>query len=317
MASAPNKYDTENGNNCSSLQVCQQQKKREWCSNRNDDKDLKRGTGSKQKSVAGLGDNYQTQRTRQKSAKPRNQSQAKHYETYWSTEHVSQGLKQGILLQGEVRVNQKNYEEAYISLPDGGNDILILGLKDRNRALNGDVVALQLKPHSEWKVINEIRTEAKPSTPNACCISTGKSTDTMMVKCETSEFVVSKNSSQICVTGSIPVNVKESSADCLNFHRKEDKLLQKVGKVVAVIEQKHSRTVSGYLKPMGDRNPNFALFAPVDSRVSRIIIPMAECPSDLLTREDDYTTTLFIAKLSEWNDTSKMATGHLNVSSMT
>ena len=35
---------------------------------------------------------------------------------------------------------------------DNGSDVCIASLKDRNRALNGDVVVVVIYPRSEWKV---------------------------------------------------------------------------------------------------------------------------------------------------------------------
>lgn len=52
----------------------------------------------------------------------------------------------GVLLSGIIRINQKNFKEAYITAPDKGLDIFIEGLRDRNRALEGDEVFFMLKP---------------------------------------------------------------------------------------------------------------------------------------------------------------------------
>lgn len=53
-----------------------------------------------------------------------------------------------------MRVNQRNYDEAYIDNPEGDDQmgILIRGLRDRNRALHGDVVVVRLKDRSQWVV---------------------------------------------------------------------------------------------------------------------------------------------------------------------
>lgn len=41
---------------------------------------------------------------------------------------------------------------ACVRLQDSQMDIYIGGLHDRNRALNGDLVAVELKPQHQWKV---------------------------------------------------------------------------------------------------------------------------------------------------------------------
>ncbi|KAK6645555.1 hypothetical protein RUM43_001832 [Polyplax serrata] len=57
----------------------------------------------------------------------------------------------GTLFSGIIRINQKNYKEAYLTAPDKGMDILIEGLKDRNRALEGDEVFYMLKPKEQHR----------------------------------------------------------------------------------------------------------------------------------------------------------------------
>jgi exoribonuclease R len=58
------------------------------------------------------------------------------------------------VFQGTLRINQRNYEEAYVDNPEGNDqvDILILGIHDRNRALHGDVVVVRVKDRSHWIV---------------------------------------------------------------------------------------------------------------------------------------------------------------------
>ena len=66
---------------------------------------------------------------------------------------VQEGLKRGQLIQGKIRINPKNFEDAYVPHPDGKSDIYLGGLCTRNRALEGDVVVIQLNPREEWKVL--------------------------------------------------------------------------------------------------------------------------------------------------------------------
>ncbi|KAH0615144.1 uncharacterized protein H6S33_000780 [Morchella sextelata] len=55
-------------------------------------------------------------------------------------------LADGQLVSGILRVNKKNRSDAYVSTQDGllDADIFICGSKDRNRALEGDLVAVEL-----------------------------------------------------------------------------------------------------------------------------------------------------------------------------
>ncbi|KAK3795592.1 hypothetical protein RRG08_010546 [Elysia crispata] len=77
------------------------------------------------------------------------------FEPYWSAEAVGDGIKRGELIVGPIRINPKNYEDAYIPLPDGKSDLFVGGMMDRNRALNSDVVVVQPYPRDRWRVFVE------------------------------------------------------------------------------------------------------------------------------------------------------------------
>ena len=53
-------------------------------------------------------------------------------------------LSDGQLVSGILRVNKKNRSDAYVTTTDLDADIFICGSKDRNRALEGDFVAIEL-----------------------------------------------------------------------------------------------------------------------------------------------------------------------------
>src|SRR6201992_2498330 len=53
-------------------------------------------------------------------------------------------LQEGQLVAGILRVNKKNRSDAYVTTNILDADIFICGSKDRNRALEGDLVAIEL-----------------------------------------------------------------------------------------------------------------------------------------------------------------------------
>lgn len=65
---------------------------------------------------------------------------------------VNEGLKTGKFIKGSIRINPKNYKEAYVSNEDRTlEDYIIPKVEDRNGALEADEVVLELKPRAEWK----------------------------------------------------------------------------------------------------------------------------------------------------------------------
>ncbi|XP_066139767.1 DIS3-like exonuclease 2 isoform X2 [Euwallacea fornicatus] len=62
------------------------------------------------------------------------------------------GHHSGELIKGFIRINPKNSQESYVSNCDSSlPDYFLTSVADRNRALEGDQVLLQLKPKEEWQ----------------------------------------------------------------------------------------------------------------------------------------------------------------------
>jgi exoribonuclease R len=58
---------------------------------------------------------------------------------------ITAGLHQGRYHQGKLRVNRYNPFVAYVGSESVGEEILINGRQDMNRAFDGDVVAVEVK----------------------------------------------------------------------------------------------------------------------------------------------------------------------------
>ncbi|XP_078063832.1 DIS3-like exonuclease 2 isoform X2 [Mustelus asterias] len=290
------------------------------------------------------------------------------FENYLSSSDVSTGLKRGELIQGPLRINPKNYQEAFLPFPDGNRDIFIDGIISRNRALNGDVVVVKLLPKEKWKVIiperygsetnaaaqsevpgevSNVNFEDFPAQDKVKILETSpdviieeqydgsqdESDNGMSVKIglgrSVSKINFSPSEKAAGLSGMQPVDKsgtrtrtskQEQSCDMIvNDSRiHPDRFLQKTGKVVYIVEKKHSRAVTGFIKPLSDKNSElykeFFMFSPVDHRVPRILIPLEDCPKDITTRPADYGNVLFICRIVDWRDDSNFADGHLSKS---
>ncbi|CAG5131110.1 unnamed protein product, partial [Candidula unifasciata] len=342
---------------------------------------------SKKNKEQGKGRNQQQQQQHQKQT-------ARIFEPYWTLEAVSAGIKRGELVVGPIRINPKNYLDAYVPSKDGKSDVYIEGMADRNRALNTDEVVVQLYPYSQWRVFVEDfehfeRTVSasslesldkvngvKPSNTNESDEDSGpdvifdsdsdneakgavnnlnqavKGLHLSKVPPENTPDKSQKSSSpdklsqaalkpegSLQKVKSAPENIDKSPATPLQKFAsisymmengsplarnlfcggKEGhasvgdvsggKFVQPKGKVVYIAEKKHSRAASGRLKLMPNRNRSHALFSPCDSRVPRIMIPMSECPKNFFERSEDFSSTLYIARIKQWEETSKMPKG--------
>ncbi|XP_068131120.1 DIS3-like exonuclease 1 [Hyperolius riggenbachi] len=83
----------------------------------------------------------------------------KEYQEHLPLEVLEAGIKSGRYKQGVLNVNKHRSQlEAFVRLQglsgkdtDLQSDVLIYGTKTRNRAIHGDVVAVEVLPRSEWK----------------------------------------------------------------------------------------------------------------------------------------------------------------------
>ncbi|KAH9492825.1 DIS3-like exonuclease 2 [Bulinus truncatus] len=301
------------------------------------------------------------------------------FEPYWPLESVKEGIKKGQLVVGPIRINPKNYEDAYVPLSDGSADIFISGMKDRNRALNTDEVVVLVNQFDQWKVFVEDFEEYEKSSDNVKIVQSkstveedddsgpdiiyddsdeGDKCDTTVRKLKdmkisdgklSASSTVGQSQDKVTTEGGsknrhtqktspnstggnnmkTPVkkfisvsdmrsNGSSLAKDLFGVQKCSElsdevgrRFVQKTGRVIYIYEKKHSRAASGRLKLMQDKNKNFALFSPSDSRVPRIIIPMQECPKDFYERPDLYAQILYIARIQQWDETSNMPKGSL------
>ena len=65
-------------------------------------------------------------------------------------QHVYEGHACIFPMQGALRVNRFNAWEGYVGSESAGQDILLSGRLAMNRAMDGDIVAVELLPEEQW-----------------------------------------------------------------------------------------------------------------------------------------------------------------------
>ena len=226
------------------------------------------------------------------SSKKKKHKKRKIFEEYWSKEKVSAALKRGEIHKGSLRISSKNYEMAWVSLRGLKRDIAILGMVPRNRALDGDVVALEILPKENWKIMHE---EMKYNEDLV-----EKTAEKLTNLQLTSE---EEDDNHVETSAATPPGSPQSPS---NKHKTDvnevpEQYLQRTAKVVYILEKKHPRIACGYLRPMTDPNDQDGLFSPTDIRLPRFRIAHDDCPPGFFDRPQDFATTLMIARLKEWH----------------
>lgn len=232
-------------------------------------------------------------------------------------------LAEGRLVSGVLRVNKKNRSDAYVST-DGllDADIFICGSKDRNRALEGDLVAVELLEVDEvWtsKKEKEEKKKRKDATINSV-EDNRPSVGGIRRRGSLKQRPTQKKNDDVEVEGQSLLLVEEEALS------DEVKPLY-AGHVVAVIDRVPGQMFCGTLgllrpsaqatkekqdaerkdlkndRPQNDK-PKIVWFKPTDKRVPLIAIPTEQAPKDFVDNHDKYQDKIFVASIKRWPITS-------------
>lgn len=247
-------------------------------------------------------------------------------------------LNDGQLVAGTLRVNKKNRSDAYVTTSDLDADIFICGSKDRNRALEGDLVAIELLDVDEvWgqKREKEEKKKRKDITEARSSGSKHDSTSSENTSIAPDGSIRRRGSLRQRPTQKKNDDVEVEGQSLLLMEEEEISDEQKplyAGHVVAVIERVAGQMFSGtlgLLRPSSQatkekqeaerqardgghsRNesrmqdkPKIVWFKPTDKRVPLIAIPTEQAPRDFVEKHQDYANRIFVACIKRWPITS-------------
>ncbi|KAI8908112.1 hypothetical protein DFJ77DRAFT_503502 [Powellomyces hirtus] len=76
------------------------------------------------------------------------------YPEHLANSQISAGLKSGAFFQGKLSISANNFLEGsvFAEVDKEEKTVMVVGREHLNRAIHGDIVALQFLPRSEWKV---------------------------------------------------------------------------------------------------------------------------------------------------------------------
>ncbi|KAL3320716.1 DIS3-like exonuclease 2 [Cichlidogyrus casuarinus] len=230
---------------------------------------------------------------------------------------ILKNLKNNTLISGTLRVNPKNYEDAFITHLSGDVDIYITGLANRNRAFNSDFVAVEINPRGQWRVFDKYvpkKTLVKPEIrkkPSYTSLSELISLDSMQL----SECLGPELANEFESDLQTNLDPKTGAARLwVNY-------IQRTGKVVGIIKKQHSRICIGTLKPvmMTSKPSKSSLSMPSSELIpGRKNLHITGLPQELnffhlafVTQPDAYKFHRFIGQISDWPENSCYAVGTL------
>ncbi|KAK3819830.1 MAG: hypothetical protein J3Q66DRAFT_311579 [Benniella sp.] len=208
------------------------------------------------------------------------------YEEHLSPAHLSNGIKGGKYYQGKLSISSHNYLEGSIYTKIDGTEgtILIVGRQNLNRAVDGDIIAVELLPKSEWRV-----------TP------TGVVVDEEEEKEEEESLKAEQKAANTDGDDTIMTSPSETS--------KESKLdtPQPCGKIVGII-RRNWRQYCGFIdrksvhSSAGSSAPVNVLFYAMETKIPKIKIRTRQAHSLMGQR--------IIVAIDSWPKTSRFPIGH-------
>jgi exoribonuclease R len=209
------------------------------------------------------------------------------FKNHLTFEQVEEGLSQGSLYRGQLRINKKNRYDAYCSRP--GGDVFVHGVKAQNRALNGDDVAVMILTASELA-------DAKAHFQKI-----------KLQKAQESQARQEK------------INIEEQEEDLAALELPDiDSIV--FGKVVHIFNsstrQKAHPGMLSLQRPDLDTPKVFDMnsakyfwFKPTDKRIPFILVPKETAPKEFISNPDSFGSKLVTVMIKEWDCKSTQPIG--------
>ncbi|KAL6539255.1 Exosome complex exonuclease RRP44 A [Orobanche gracilis] len=183
--------------------------------------------------------------------------------------------ERGIYHQGKLRVNRYNPFEAYVGSESIGDEIIIYGRTNMNRAFDGDIVAVELLPQDCWQEETSI------------AIAYDEDEDFHLAASSADDAPRVSNPSQISTENKTAMPPRPS------------------GRVIGIIKR-NWHSYCGSLEPMpmpaGDGGVAHALFVSKDRRIPKIRIQTRQL-GNLLDKR-------IIVAVDSWDRSSRYPSGH-------
>lgn len=246
------------------------------------------------------------------------------YVEYVEHESVLKGLENGTYFQGRLRVNSRYRMDGYVTVDGISMDILVKGMEDRNRAFDGDLVAIELLPDAEWKPLKTEKEkegeESKPlvkPTSSSAPIDTNKLHSLWLPSIESAKcFVEHQEGEEKQVGNDNSVKTK--------FAVIKEKIaafqLRPTGKVVYILAQGNTQGFIGSLEPKTkpkdadtplSSEDSYAYFNAQDERLPRRIqIPRLQLPDEFVSHPLTYSKTMLcFCRIKSWSTKYKSPMG--------
>ncbi|ORZ37851.1 hypothetical protein BCR44DRAFT_31141 [Catenaria anguillulae PL171] len=264
---------------------------------------------SKKTLQSALADKSTTNGTSSSSSADRERERDPIFPEWVSESALKTGIAEGKYIVGPLRINKRSTLDAYVSVGAGDSederDILIYGRIARNRALDGDHVAIELVPAAavlaERLKVHERRDADRKSrrskTPDTSAQQAGGTgSDDTPAAADSGDEAAAK-----------PVAAREidPTQPCGRVVRVVRRSL--MGKIIGALAT--SRPSVGTQQRVFNTIGDFAWLKPIDPRHPLLRIPRDCLPAEYLVRPQDFNEFLWSASFTSWDRTEEYPEG--------
>ncbi|CEG62754.1 Putative RNB domain-containing protein [Rhizopus microsporus] len=212
--------------------------------------------------------------------------------------------KETNLYKGILRINKRNRTDAYVTTDKLESDIFIFGLRDRNRALEGDTVFVELVDvDTVWAKKKDGMTRKKDESDSVIVDEKSKPKYAGKVVC-----VQSVRKDRL-FSGTISIQRASNGINAVaNGNAAEEETdIEAVNELVdddegqETVEGSRSSSSDKEIEPKKDNHHvRVVWFKPLDKRAPLIMIPVKNAPYDILDNEAKYTNLIVVVKITRW-----------------
>jgi protein SSD1 len=221
------------------------------------------------------------------------------YEKYLDPKVYEGKIKQGKLYKGVIRINKRNRSDAYVTSDELDADILINGQHDRNRALAGDTVVVELMDlETVWAKKKESmiqKREQRHSTAAERPPQEEGEDEKSKPKYVGKVVAISAPNKNLACSGTL--SLRRHAPALLTIQQQQLQLLQQEEQDGTDVTTDSSVTAASSDTP---KNVRLAWFKPVDTRNPVVAIRLKYAPADLIQNEEKYKNLLMVAKITRW-----------------
>ncbi|OBZ83949.1 hypothetical protein A0J61_08000 [Choanephora cucurbitarum] len=219
------------------------------------------------------------------------------YTPHMKTSEATAAVRSRQLYSGILRVSSQDSSEADVDCEQLDSSIYIFGSRNRNRALDGDQVVVELVDVDEMLNERQAKRLARQTRRlSAISLQNGSFTSN-------------------CGLSSIP----EDNVASLERLKEATHRPKYCGKVVCILERPRNMLFSGTLslsRPYaptldnGSRDkkethsPKIIWFIPADKRLPLVAVPIKHAPPDFIKYHEEYKNRIFIGSIQRWPATS-------------